>query len=428
MPKDKLLIKGVNVRLYGERSFSVRDILIEKDGGVNRIRAVSPVIEADGVQKFDAFGMTAFPSFVDLWARMGEPDGDKRETFSTGSNAAVNGGYGVIVAAPFGKPSTDDPDVLRKRIDAASSASRCSVMICSSLSYGNAGKKLCDYQAMKDAGAVAFSDGEYERLPDDLLREAMIRISAIDGLFIAVPRIQACYGDASVNLGRVSKLTGLKGAPYSAEVADILRYLAYASETGCRLHIAGVSTEQGITVISEARRLGMDITASAFPFSFTFTEDDIFFYGSMAKVWPPLRTRKDALAVRDALADGVIDCVSSCHTPLTDREKTDDIASSSFGSTGIQTAFSAACTYLFSGDSIDPALIYRLFCGSPSDIIGLNDRSVKIGDPADLCIVSFDRDFIVSENYLKSRSSNSVFKGLSLRGSVEKVVLPHSAL
>ena len=426
--RDKLLIKNVSVFLPRENKYDVRDILVEQTDGINTVKAVDVNIEAEDASAFNAYGCTAMPSFVDLWSRMGEPDGDKRESFSTGTNAALNGGFGTVLAAPYGKPATDDPSVLLKRKEKAKSDARCEVKFCGALTFGMLGKKLCDHAAMMDAGAVAFSDGMNERLPDDLLREAMLGIAKLRSLLIVTPRISPFYSDCCVNLGKVSGFLGLKGVPKSAEAIDLSRYLILAAETGCRLHVAGVSTEQGVEAVYQAKRRGADVTASAFPANYSFSQDDLFFYGSMAKVWPPLRETGDLKAVRDALLDGTLDCVSSCHTPLTDAQKGSDIAASEFGVTGLQTAFSSAASYLFPGDTVDKTRLCQLFSEAPSEILGIKKTRIEPGNEADFSIVSFDRDFIVSENFLKSRSGNSIFKGLTLRGSVERTVLPYSRL
>ena len=420
--KNRVIIKNVSVCEKGSEHFAVKDILLEFDGQRRLISAIDDKIDVDGVI-VDGYGLTALPGFIDLWSRMGEPDGSKRETFSTGTNSAINGGYSRVTVAPFGTPVTDRPEVLSDRMAKSARDAKCAVSFIGALSVGCAGKELCDYHTLSECGAVAFSDGMYESLPDSLLREAMSRIAEVDALIIATPRLLKCYSGGSVNLGRVSKLMGYNGIPYSAEVADVARYLIYAAETGCRLHLAGISTEQGVEAVYLAKKHGINVTASAFPCNFSFNENDILFYGSNAKVWPPLRTESDVAAVRRALIDGTLDCVSSCHIPLTEKEKSNDIELSKFGVIGLQTAFSAAGTYLFPTSKVDAHKLIELFSSAPAKILGVRKPEIAPGEISCFSLVNFDRDFIVSENYLKSRSSNEIFKGLTLRGEIHRTFI-----
>ena len=421
MNEDRVLIKGAYVRTGAAEQFDIRDILIEKEGGRRFVRAVEKNIEAANSRMIDAFGMTALPSFTDVWARMGEPGSEKTESISTGTNAAVNGGYSTVAAAPFGKPACDTTEELERRYTKADASGRCRVLFYGALSAGCQGKKLCDYSALAGSGACGFSDGMYEKLPDDLLYEAMSRIKDTGLPLTVSPRLPECYSASSITLGRISRLLGIGGIPAAEEPLSISRCLLFAAETGCRLHITGVSTECGIEMIAGAKRKGMDVTASAFPYSFSFSEDDVPFFGSLAKVWPPLRRRTDTEAVRSALRDGTLDFIASGHTPLPPEKKKLDIAASDFGVTGLQTAFSAVCTYVFGDRETDLARLSDVMSVLPSAHLGITAPSVAVGMPADICLVSLDRDYIVTESYLKSASLNSIFKGLTLKGFVERV-------
>ena len=199
-----------------KRRFDARDILIASDDGRMTIEKIGEHVSAEGVRSLNVNGLMAVPSFCDLWARMGEPGFEYRETFQTGSNSAVCGGFGTVLVQPFGQKITDNADVLKSRVEESSESSKCRLLFCGALSLECKGKALCDYDALADAGAVAFSDGPFECLPDNLLREAMIRLSAKDRLLIACPTFSDNYKDALINLGRASKLLGVNGIPASA--------------------------------------------------------------------------------------------------------------------------------------------------------------------------------------------------------------------
>ena len=322
---------------------------------------------------------------------------------------------------PFGNVITDCVSALNKRIREASKQSRCSVLFSASLTLGCNGTELCDYKALSEAGAVAFTDGMNERCDDTLLFEAMKRLAAVDALLMVTPQRFDCYKNSQATLGRMSRLMNLKGIPASAEAVSISRYLFYACETGCRIHVSGVSTAASVKLIAAAKENGIRVTASAFPSSFIFCENDLPFYGQMVKVWPPLRTADDKKAVIEALRDGVIDCIASDHSPCFDREKPNDFAASEFGTVSLQTVFSAAYTYLVSPGHISVFRLSELLSDAPAAILGLDPPEIKIGAEADFNLASLDRDFIVSENYLKSKARNSVFSGMTMYARIEDI-------
>lgn len=411
-------IKNARVLDTQARKHESADILLEYDNGVYAVLDVGYKLKEDSARIVNASSLCAVPAFVDLWAHIGEIGFEYRESFTTGTTAAISGGYGYVLLAPDGKTSVDSPAILEKRMKEATASSKCRVGFCAALSKGMKGNKLNDFEALKSAGAVAFSDGKNESLSDDLLFDSMKHLAKNGSLFIGHPRYHKIYSDRPVNLGRISKILGVKGIPATAEALDVARYILYAAETGCRLHLCGISCKASLELIAEAKSRSIAVTASTSPQYFSMTDNDILFYGSRAKVYPPLRRSDDVSAVISALADGTLDCISSDHTPLAVEEKGSDIKTALDGSIGLQTAFSAAYTYLLESGKIDIYRLIELMSDSPASILGL-DFKIKPNTDGYLNLLSLDREFIVTGNYLKSRSSNSIYMGLNLRGCVE---------
>lgn len=416
MPTKKHLIRNA-VLLNKELSRTeTRDVLLTESAGKYVITQIGKKIRDPEAETVFAAGSYLLPGFTDLWASVAEPSFESREDYISGTNAAVSGGYKNVLLKPFGKPVSDCVPVLNKRKKEVPSDSKCNYFFTSSLTVGCKGESLCDYKKLSNAGAVAFSDGMYERLPDDLLRKAMAAVAETGKFIIAVPQVFPCYPDAVANEGRVASLLRLAGVPASSEAVSISRYIVYSAETGCRLHIAGVSTKASVDIISCAKEKGIPVTASAFPVHFAFNENDIPFYGSHAKVWPPLRTRDDENAVIEGIKNGTIDCISSDHSPLLPEEKPYDFSRAEFGTLGIQTAFSAACAYLLFPRHIDIFRLSELFVYAPAKILGIDVPDISEGSSGSFTLMSSNDEFIVTGNYLKSKSHNSVFNGLSLCG------------
>ena len=417
--KQSYLIKNARILDLNKRKHESADILLDSDNGRYKVAKIAARLNCDSAQIINASSLCVVPAFADLWSHMGEPGFEYREDFSTGTTAAVCGGYGYLLLAPDGKNVIDSPSLLEKRIREASASSKCPLGFVAALSKGIKGNKLSDFDALKNSGAVAFSDTKNENLPDELLYEAMKRLSGLDSLFIGHPRYHVSYKDAAANLGRVSRILGVKGIPASAEALDIARYILYSAETGCRLHLCGISCKASLELISLAKAKSVNITASTSPQYFSMSENDILFYGARARVYPPLRTAEDVRAIVSALADGTLDCISSDHTPLANEEKGTDFKTAADGSIALQTVFSAADTYLLEPGKIDIYRLLDLMYTAPARILGI-DHTIKEGNDAYINLVSLDREFIVTNNYLKSRSSNSIFMGLNLRGCVER--------
>ncbi|MBQ4055285.1 MAG: amidohydrolase family protein [Clostridia bacterium] len=417
--KQRYLIKNTRVLNADKHRCETADILLDSENGVYNVAEIGARLNCGSAQIINASSLYAVPAFIDLWSHIGEIGYEYREDFSTGTTAAICGGYGYLLIAPDGKSVTDSPSVLEKRLKESSASAKCQVGFVGALSKSMKGNKLCDFEAMKGLGAVAFGDGKKENLPDDLLYEAMRLLAKCDSLFIGHPRYHAEYKECAANLGRVSRILGVKGIPASAEALDVARYLLYAAETGCRLHLCGISTKASLELIAQAKARSLNITASTSPQYFSMSENDILFYGARAKVYPPLRASSDVEAVVSALADQTLDCISSDHTPLANEEKGSDFKTAADGSIGLQTAFSAADTYLLESRKIDVYRLFELMYAAPASILGI-DHSIRQGSNAYINLVSPDREFIVTNNYLKSRSSNSIFMGLNLRGCVER--------
>ena len=231
--------------------------------------------------------------------------------------------------------------------------------------------------ALKAAGACAFSDDGKPVMTASLLRDAM-RTAAAEDLLIMSHCEELSLANGSVNEGKISKLLGLDGIPNICEDIGVLRDIAVAADTGCRLHICHVSTRGAVEAVRQAKAHGVRVTAETCPHYFALTDEDVVFYGAMAKMNPPLRSRDDAKAIIEGLRDGTLDCISTDHAPHSDEEKRAGIEKAPNGIIGLQTSFIAAYTYLVVPGHIPLSKLIELMSYNPAKITDLTSRDSAV--------------------------------------------------
>lgn len=426
-----LLLKNVRLVDTGTRSQSPKDILIT-DGVITNINAriddsLVKITYGDDVAVYNANGRPVVPSFVDMHTHLRDPGFEYKEDIATGTLAAVAGGYCAIVSMPNTKPVTDSPEILSYIKGKAANFGSCAVYPAAAITLGQMGKELCDFDALAEAGACAFTDDGNPVSDVHLMREAMKKCASKDHLIISHAEDLGLTLNGVVNEGRISKLMMVAGIPNSSEDVATARDIILAEETGCRLHIAHVSTRGSVSLVREAKKRGVRVTAETCPHYFCLTDNDIVFYGVNAKMKPPLRGQADVDAIIDGLADGTIDCISTDHAPHSDSDKGTNIAGGAFGITGLQTAFPAAYTYLVLSGRIDIYRLVEVMCINPAKIIGadnyeLGAGEVKPGKRAALTILDVDADYRFEKSMIMSKSTNTPFVGMTFVGKTESVI------
>lgn len=388
-----------------------------------RILKLAPHIDEPGAKVIKYEGEYLLPAFCDIGACFCEPGYEYRETIETGSLSARWGGYANVLISPMADPFADSPAILEARAKKAQSTARCNILQSAALTLGGMGKELCDYGALTAAGAVAFTDGTVPLHDIKILRRAMQICAAKGYLIILCPKQHPDYADCCVTEGRCASLLGLTGEPPAAEAASVAQYLILAEETGCRIHIRDISCAQSVKLIRRAKDDGINVSCSTSPWYFSLCEDDMVFIGSNAKVYPPLRSADQRDAIIEGIKNRTIDCIDSGHTPISKAEKGMDISKAHFGAIGLQSSFSAAVTYLLRPGHIDIFRLAELFCYAPARILGICDKEGIDTDTTAFNILSCTEEFILTNSYLKGRSTNCPYVGLSLCGMIKDTVI-----
>ncbi|MEM7288075.1 MAG: dihydroorotase [Actinomycetota bacterium] len=403
---------GTLVDATGERR---ADVVID-DG---RITAVGPDLSGDII--LDASGCFVSPGLVDLNARLGQPGNEEAETIESASRAAALGGFTAVVAMPDTDPVVDGPAGVREIHDLSRDA-LCDIEIAGTVTVGGAGERLSPMSEMADLGVALFTDAGTGVQDDRLMRRALEYASGL-GLTIA----QHCDNEAlsrggHMHEGVMSSDLGIPGVPAEAEELMVVRDITLSRLTGGRVHFQHLSTAGSLGMVRAARTSGLPITAEVAPHHLVLTDEAIASYDPVFKTSPPLRTPNDVAALRQALADGIIDAIVSDHTPHEPHLKELPFDEAPSGGVGLETALAVALTEL---DLPVPRILAALSWG-PAAVAGLSETHggpIDAGRPANLTVIDPTAEWVVDPTSMASRSRSTLWAGRSLRGRVRHTVL-----
>lgn len=418
----------------------VADVLVEN----GKIGAVQENIKVAGAKTIEAAGKIVCPGFIDMHTHLREPGQEHKETIATGTRAAARGGFTSIGCMANTNPVVDNRSVVEFILKKAKDEGVVNVFPFGALSKNLQGEQLAQMGEMKEAGIVAVSDDGNVMQNSELMRRAMEYAAMLD-----LPVVTHC-GDkllehkGVMNEGYISTLMGLRGMPAEAEAAMAARDILLSELTGCRLHIAHVSTRKTVEQIRQAKRRGIRVSTEAAPHHFTLTDEFLQTYDTNFKMAPPLRTKDDVLAVREGLKDGTIDCIATDHAPHADFEKEVEFDHAPFGVIGLETALGVSVGVLVSNPGVsikDKAfitqsvprsdrlrltlaeLVGKLSC-NPARLLGLNQKgALTIGMDGDVTIFDPEASWMVDINQFASKARNCPFHGWELKGAVIATVV-----
>jgi dihydroorotase len=385
----------------------VVDILIEK-GGISKI---APELEADA-ELVEAEGKYVSPGFFDLNCNIGELGLETKEDLHTGTAAAVAGGFTGVALMPNTIPPVHSKAEIEYLMNRAK-RNLVDVYPLGAISHKREGKDLAEMYDMFLSGAKAFTDGNRPVQDAGLMERALLYAQGFDALIMSYPEDTAIAGKAKVNEGERSTLLGMKGIPPLAEELMIARDLYLAEYTGSRIHFSTISTTRSVELVREAKRKGLEVTCDVAAHHLVLTDEALMGFDSLYKVKPPLRTRDDVNALLKGLKDGTIDAIVSQHTPHEVEFKDVEFEVAEFGIIGLQTAFALA---LQAG--LDLELIIQKLAINPRKILNVDAASIDEGQDANLVLFDIDEEWEYNKKNNKSKSYNSPFIGLNLKGKV----------
>lgn len=408
---DKILIK--NGKLVNPRGKSgMFDILVE-DGKVSCIAEAGSMTGDDVI---DAGGCIIAPGFVDVHSHFRDPGQTYKEDILTGAEAAKRGGYTSIVLMANTIPTVDNADTVRYVLDKGKETG-INIHTCANITKGMQGSELTDFDALKSAGAIGFTDDGKPLLDKELVREAMVAAKKIDVPLSFHEEDPAFIKNNGINHGRASEHFEIFGADREAEISMVKRDIELAKETGADIDIQHISTAEGVELVREARRTHKNVHAEATPHHFSLTEDAVIEFGSLAKMNPPLRTEEDRIAIIEGLRDGSIEMIATDHAPHSMEEKNKGLLQAPSGIIGLETALPLAIMNLVDTGYLSmEQFIERISC-APATLYHLEAGVIEEGRAADMVIFDPKEKWIAGD--YASKSENSPFTGKEMTGKIK---------
>lgn len=389
------------------------DILIE-DGKIAALGEDLFAHAETADEIIDCDGVVAAPGLVDMHTHLRDPGQTHKEDVFSACRAAAAGGVTSLLAMPNTTPPMDTPEQVTALLEKAKTAD-AAIYVAACITKGLGGEELTDLQALKNAGAVAFSDDGQPVKNTACLLESLHFCSAKNVTLTAHCEDKYLAGMGIINEGEISKKLGVCGIPNAAEDCGTAREIAAAASINAPVHICHVSTAGSVELIRDAKRRGVKVTAETCPHYLLLTEKALETQDADYRMNPPLRTESDRLALIEAIKDGTIDAISTDHAPHTPEEKADFLTAPN-GSIGMETSLSATITAL--GDVLSLSEIIKIMSTNPARILGIEAGTLSVGANADIVLFNPEQSFTVDPNALHGKSKNTPFKGMTLKGRV----------
>jgi len=427
----RILLKNGRVIDPGRGVDKTLDVLIE-DGKISALEVNIPKPSATDVSVYDLAGLVVAPGFIDMHVHLREPGREDKETIESGGRAAAAGGFTSVACMANTSPVNDNQSVTDFILTQARLKSPVNVFPIGAVSKGLKGEQLSEIGDLVHRGIVGVSDDGEPIASGFLMRMALEYSRMFDIPVITHSEDPSLANGGVMNEGFVSTLLGLRGIHAAAEEVMVHRDIRLAELTGGRLHVAHISTAGAIELVRVAKARGVRVTAEAAPHHFTLTEDAVREYDTNTKMKPPLRRAEDRDAVLEGLKDGTIDAVASDHAPHCQEEKAVEFDSASFGIVGLETSVSLGLDRLVATNLVSLSRFVDLYSTGPARVLGLAKGSLAPGSDADVTVFSPGKEVVVDPSRFRSRSRNTPFGGMRLRGAPLMTIaggkIVHSAL
>lgn len=403
------------------------DLRIENGVIVERVAQSAGGLEPrDGERVIEADGLVALTGLVDLHTHLREPGFEQSETVLTGTRAAAAGGFTTVFAMANTSPVQDTAGVVEQVQTLGDDAGYATVRPIGAVTAGLAGERLSEIGAMAQsrAGVRVFSD-DGKCVHDPLLmRRALEYVKTFDGVIAQHAQDPRLTEGAQMNEGELSSELGLAGWPAVAEESIIARDALLAGHIGARLHVCHLSTAGSVEVVRWAKASGVQITAEVTPHHLILTEELARSYDPRYKVNPPLRREDDVRALRQAVAEGIIDIIATDHAPHPAEAKESEWDAAAFGMVGLESALPIALLTLIREGHASWAELERMLSQKPAEIGRLEGHPAELaaGEPADLVLVDPTGSSAFGVDDLRGRSTNSPFLGMELPGRVHTTI------
>lgn len=374
-------------------------------------------LTVDDFDVLDCKGKCLAPGIVDIGVKVCEPGERHKESYKSAGLAAAAGGVTTMVTRPDTIPTIDNPETLEFVTRRANAAAPVNVLPMAALTKGRDGREMTEIGFLMDAGAVAFTDCDHVVRDTKVFTRALGYAQSLNALVIAHPQEPILSSGACATSGKFASLRGLPAVSQMAERMGLDRDIALLEMTGARYHADQITTARALPALERAKRNGLDVTAGVSIHHLTLNEMDVADYRTFFKVKPPLRAETDRLAVVEALRDGLIDIISSMHTPQDEESKRLPFEEAASGAVALETLLPAALRLVHSGH-LDLPTLFAALSLNPARRLGLPSGRLCEGAPADLILFDPDVPYVMDRADLQSKSRNTPFDGARMQGRV----------
>ncbi|MCD7826006.1 MAG: dihydroorotase [Clostridiaceae bacterium] len=415
---DRILVKQGRIVDPANGRDEIGDLFLS-DG---KIQKIGGNITEDADVVLDASGKTVMPGLIDLHVHLREPGFEYKETIESGANAAARGGVTTICPMPNTKPVIDSPERVKDLLDRAEGAA-VHILPIGAVTLGQEGRELADIRGMKEAGAAALSEDGKSVMDSLLFQKGLLEAAKYK-----LPMFSHCedkvLADGGVmNAGKKADELGLPGISNAVEDVIAARDIFLSKEAGNRLHLCHCSTKGSVMLVDMAKKSGLPVTGEVCPHHFTMSDDEISEDDGRFKMNPPLRSREDVQALKEALRDGVMDVISTDHAPHGEEEKNQSMRTAPFGIVGLETSFALSYTELVRTGYLTLSGLIEKMSVNPAKVLGIDGGTLSVGSAADVVIAELDVPYRIDRRKFVSKGKNTPFDGKEVYGKVETTIV-----
>ncbi len=409
-----------NIQLVDEAGqLTAGEIFIANDG---TIAEVGQNISTKADEVIDGKGCIASPGFVDVHVHLREPGFEHKETIETGTASAAKGGFTTICAMPNTKPVPDSVENLQLINKLIEKSAKVRVLPYGSLTVAQSGDARTDMKALKENGAVAFSDDGVGVQLASTMFEQMKDAAALDVAVVAHCEDNSLIYDGVMHEGTRNHELGLPGIPSVCESVQIARDVLLAEAAGAHYHVCHVSTKESVRAVRDAKKAGIRVTAEVCPHHLILEEMDIPSDDANWKMNPPLRAKDDWEALHEGLLDGTIDCIATDHAPHTHEEKCCGMVGAPFGIVGFETAFPLLYTQFVKTGKWTLRQLIDWMTVKPAQLFKLPYGTLNVGESADIVLIDLEHEQTVDVEHFESKGKNTPFNGWKAYGWPQKTI------
>lgn len=413
-----VLLKNGKLIDYKTKTNDYFDIFIEN--GI--IKEISKEINTVADSVIDCTNLFIIPGMIDIHCHLREPGFEYKETIETGMKSAVKGGFTSICPMPNTKPACDSTFILQKIQTEAKRVGVCNVFPYASVTIGEKGEELTDFETLKNAGAIAFSDDGMPVVRAKIMRDALIKANEL-GTFVASHCEEKELGKGAINAGEVAKKLNVEGVLPEAETLMAAREVELAEINNIHSHVCHISAKETVRLIRDAKKRGVNVTCETCPHYYSFTEEEVLETGTNAKMNPPLRKEDDLQEIIKGLQDGTIDTIITDHAPHAKEEKDVELSKAPNGIIGFETALAATVTNLVDKGYISYLDMVKLTSYNAAKILGIDRGVIEEGKIADITVFDPNKEYVYTKEDIVSKSKNTPFIGKKLKGEVRYTIV-----